>query len=245
MGRKLPFGSDVGQRQVSVLQVAIAFAVSRDRWWDRPLEVAVLHGLTMGMYESGLLFDRAADVAQNYAEHFAVVGGDGRKAGGQIPRESWIGSDAVIEQLVRRGVEKDQIIITGPIEHSKHEAVEILKMARERRFKRVGSISVAYHGIRMLPYMVAAMKESAAAGEPYWIDYRMVSFSTDWWHPMLGSQGAMMSTPFLSAMDDALKIEQHIKSGFAASFEEVAYYLCNRESIVESQTWDYPGTDTV
>ncbi len=225
------------EKPVSAAQVAIAFAVMSDRPSEE-LDMVAIHGLSSGMYKSGQLFDHAVMLnASGRAKRIAVMGGDGRATGGNVSGAAWIGSKAMIQQLVVRGVDLDEIIVLDPITHSKEEALAIVKLTKERNFRRVGSVSAAYHGGRMLSYMVAAMKELN-----YWIDYRMLPpASTDWWLEILGSQGQAITNCFESALADTLKIEEHIQRGFAAPFSEVVYYLRNRQEIVESQVWDYPG----
>jgi hypothetical protein len=132
-------------------------------------------------------------------------------------------------------MEPDVILTTGPIKHSKDEAVQTVRLAKEHGFKTVGSISVAYHSGRTLPYTLAAMKE-----ENYFVSFHALPPPcTDWWSPVLGSQGLTTIPQARSIIDDALKIEEHIKKGFAASFAEILYYLLNREEIVKTQRFDY------
>ncbi|OHA58420.1 MAG: hypothetical protein A2571_01415 [Candidatus Vogelbacteria bacterium RIFOXYD1_FULL_44_32] len=231
--RKLDSG--LLNQPVVAAQVALAYAVMSD-WPLEPLQVVVLHGLSEGMYASGDLFRYTARV-QSICP-VAVVGGDGRTTGGTVPQASWIGFEAVVQKLLQAGVDRQSIIELDPTTNSKEEAVAIVKMAKERGFSRVGSVSVAYHGGRMFPYMVAAMKELG-----YWLDYRMLPPArTDWWLPMVASQGAGTTNSIEATLLDAVKIERHIEQGFAASFPEVFYYLEHRAEIVRTQVWDYPNT---
>ncbi len=218
-------------QKVSVLQVAIAF-MSMSDWPEDPPDLVVVHGLSEEMYASSDIFWHVKRlVGDGWWFNLAVVGGSEEMA----KKIGWIGHEALIQRLVDVGIYKDEIMVTDEIVHSKSEAVAILKMARGLGFKSVGSISVAYHGGRMLPYMVAAMKEAG-----YWIDYRMLPPpTTDWFAEILGSQGLKTTTCFQSAIDDTLKIEEHINMGFAAPFEEVIHYLRNRQEIVRTQVWDF------
>lgn len=219
--------------RVDVKQVAIAFVVMSDQP-DYTLDVGVVHGLSKEMYASGNLFQHASDLLDSgHIREIAVVGGDGRRTGGSIPKEAWIGSDAVKDSLVEIGFIPEAILTTADITNSKEEALAIIKMCKDHDWMTAGSITVAYHGGRMLPYMVAAMRELH-----YWIDYRMLPpRKTDWWMEILGSQGLSMTNCVDSAMADAVKIESHIEKGFAASFDDVLHYLRHRQKIVANQAW--------
>src|SRR6185436_280075 len=211
----------------------------------KSLDLAVVHGLSQGMYDSGKLFEHTRTLwRRNAFRNLAVVGGDGTGAG-NTPN-AWIGPGAIIENLEKVGFAIQEISMTDPIVHSKAEALAILKMAREDGWKSVGSISVSYHGGRMFPYMVAAMQEAAAEGKPWWIDYRMLPPSTtDSWMDILGSQGLKQTTCIEAAMEDAVKIERQqtqrdkvTNNIIAASFQDTLYYMQHRERIVRNQSWD-------
>jgi hypothetical protein len=238
MGRSVdPFTLALVEKSVSVAQIAITFACMSDE--PDKLDAVAVHGLSQGMYQEGSLFDHAVGMGRRYQCPIWVVGGDGRATSGSTPQSAWIGSDALVQELVSHGASRGDLIVMDPITNSKEEALAIVRKAEEHRFENVGSVSVAYHGGRMFPYLVAAMKEVR-----YWIDYRMLlPKATNWWAPILGSQGVKMATCFESAMTDALKIEDHIRRGFAATFQEVFFYFKNRKEIVETPNWDFPGSD--
>jgi len=238
MGRKIERNvSSMLERPVCVAQVAIAYAIMSDMP-AYPLEVGVLHGLSEGMYQAGELFGHTTKLLNNHTiRQIAVVGGDGRATGGTIPKASWIGSEAITYELERRGISQEEIIVLDEITNSREEAQAIVKMAKEKRLRQVGSISTAYHGGRMFPYMVKAMQESGC-----WINYHMLAPPrTNWWLPMLSSQGEKTTTSLEATLIDAIKIEDHIKQGLAAPFDQVLYYFKNRSEIVKTQNWDYPG----
>lgn len=236
MGRPIDLSVlELGQKPIRAAQVAIAFMVMSDR--PEKLDAVVIHGLSSGMYQAGNLFDHIVKMSDNYKCSILVVGGDGRATGGLISKVAWIGSEAIVSELTSRDVDCERIIVMDPITHSKEEALAIVITAKKHGFRTVGSVSVAYHGGRMFPYIVAAMKEVG-----YWIDYRILPPpATDWWMEILGSQGAKNTTCLESAMADAIKIEGHITKGFAAPFEEVFYFFKNRSEIVKNQRWDFPG----
>lgn len=212
--------------KVDVRQVALAFRVNQRP--QRPLELGVLHGLTAGMYKSGNLFDFSSFLlTSGLIKRLAVVGGDGRTTGGIKPKKSWMGSGAVLKVLTAKGVNRGDILVTDPITNSKEEAAAIIKLARQFDFKWVGSISVAYHGGRMLPYMVKVMQETG-----YWFYYFMLPAPlTNWKLSMMSSQGRKKTNCFEAACEDAQKIEAHIEKGWAATFDEVIDYLDRRDNM--------------
>ncbi len=224
--------------KVDVRQVGLAFAIMADAT-RRPVDLGHIHGLSEGMYRNDDLFYFAATLLRNgKIRDLSVSGGDGRKTGGTTPGESWVGSDRVLQKLGEVGISSNRVIISDPITNSKEEAVAILKICAERKWSSVGSISTYYHGGRMLPYMVKAMQERAADGNPWWVEYQMlVSPISDPWAEILGSQGQATTTGFEASIEDAVKIEKHIAAGFAATFEDVIRYLRNRDRIVKTQKW--------
>ncbi len=219
--------------KVSAAQVALAFYCMSDAP-QSDLDVVVVHGLSQGMYESGDLFNHTLQLQGRYQCPVAVVGGDGRATGGTVPKASWIGHDDVVRQLVMAGIRGDLIFPIDPITNSKEEALAIVRMAELKQLTRVGSVSVAYHGGRMFPYMVAAMQEVG-----YWFEYYMLPPArTDWWLDIVGSQGAYTTNCVEATMADAVKIENHIEQGFAAPFDEVFFYLRHRAEISRTQVWE-------
>lgn len=221
---------------VDARQVAIAFTVMSDAP-TAPMDVGVIHGLSKEMYKAGNLFNHAGELLhREVIRRLAIVGGDGSPTGKHAPGVAWIGRKDTLLNLQKTfdifDLPLDKVLTTDPITNSKEEALAIVHLCEEHEWKSAGSISVAYHGGRMLPYMVAAMKESG-----YWINYRMLPPpQTDWFMEILGSQGAAMTNCFESAITDAVKIEDHIRKGFAAPFDEVIQYLRHREAIVAAQT---------
>lgn len=225
-------------KKIDPRQVAVAFMVMADRPVE-PLELGHLHGLSSEMYKNDHLFQYAAKaLSSGQILNLSISGGDGRKTGGTIPKESWIGQNEILEELERVGIPLNKVIISKPITNSKEEAVAILEICQKMGFRSVGSITTYYHGGRMPYYMVKAMRERELAGSPTFIDYRMlVSPINKPFAEMLGSQGVKKTTGFQASIDDALKIEEHMAAGFAAKFEEVVHYYENRERIIKNQKW--------
>ncbi len=221
--------SEFEDSQVSVLQIALATLVLSDMP-EVTFDLGVIHALSNEMYESGNLFAHSFELKKaNAFKNFAAMGGDGTGA-----RIGWIGNDKLVAHLIAVGFNKNEILVTDSVLHSKDEAVKILKLAKERNFRSVGSITVAFHGLRMLPYMVAAMKDAQ-----YYIDYRMFPpKTTNWWMETNRSQGISEINSIKEAIDGSIKLEDHIKKGFAASLPDTLYYLENRARIVNQQRWN-------
>jgi uncharacterized SAM-binding protein YcdF (DUF218 family) len=221
--------------QVNAMQLVIAQILSCDAPLV-PLDAIVIHGLSEGMYASGDLLEHAVDLWKTGRTHrIAVVGGDGSPTGECAPGKSWVGSEFLVKYLTEQGVPREEIIVTDPITHTKEEAYAIVRMAQQHNFKRVGSVSVSYHGPRILHCLVAVMKELN-----HWIEWHMMlSPRTDWLLKMLGSQGKGMTNSLFAALDDGRKVRQYIDNGFAATSFEVLQYLCDRDRVVETQIWDF------
>lgn len=225
----------VDEKKVSIAQIMIAFMTMSDR--PQCVDLGIIHGLSEGMYRAASLLDHAVNLyLSNVVNLLAIVGGDGSAMPPNTePRSAWVGQEWLLQELNKRSIDASFILKTAPIRHSKDEAVQTIRLAKERGFKTIGSISVAYHSGRTLPYTLAAMKE-----ESYFVSFHTLPPPcTDWWSPVLGSQGLTTVPQARSIIDDALKIEEHIKKGFAAPFPEVLHYLLNREEIVKTQRFDY------
>jgi hypothetical protein len=202
-------------------------------------DLVVMHGLSQDMYDRGNLFDHAATLYHNgRMMKFAVVGGDGsptNKPGS--PGKSWIGSDAIVEQLVERHVPREQIIVIDPIANSAEEASAITKFAQEHDCRSVGSVSTVYNGCRMFNYMIYAMR-----ARNFWFEYYMMpSNGTNFTGEMLSSQGLKSSTILISTGDDVRKIEERVRlgpeNGFnVVGFDDVIAYLSDRANYIAKQS---------
>lgn len=223
--------------KVSVAQLLIAQMLASDKS-EPPLNMLVLHGLSEGMYASGDLIAHAAGLwISKEVNYIAVVGGDGSPTGQNAPGVSWVGAPFLVSELERLTNKKNEIIVLDPITHTKEEAYAIIRMAQMRGFQRVGSVSVAYHGPRILHCLVAVMKELN-----YWVEWHMMlPPQTDWLTEMVAAQGQGTTNSVIATLDDAQKVQKYIDNRFGATYAEVLYYLCNRSRIVETQTWDFPG----
>ncbi|MFA5126788.1 MAG: ElyC/SanA/YdcF family protein [Patescibacteria group bacterium] len=223
--------------KVAVAQLLVVHMLASDPP-SSEVDMLAIHGLSAGMYQSGNLLECAAELWRSgLASHMAVVGGDGSPTGQSAPGASWVGSSFLIEELAKREVPQDQIIVMDPITHTKEEAYAIVRAAMKHGYRSVMSVTVPYHGPRVLSCLVAVMKELG-----YWIEWHMmVPPKVNWTLEMVASQGKGTTNSLFAAMDDAAKVQKYVDNSFGASYPEVIYYLLNRARIVEHQQWDFPG----
>jgi hypothetical protein len=198
----------------------------------RPTEImnaVYIHGLSEGMVRAADIFQIAKDLyAHSEIKVIAFNGSDGEGAG-QIkkPREAWPGKKWYIEEL-RGAIMPEDLIPTGPGYHTRGETDELVKIAKKRKWKRVGILTVAYHYPRSFICLIQSMKTIG-----YWFEaYPIPPATTNWWLPMKGSQGKEDTCSFNETMKESIKVlDSYIAKGFGCTFQELFDYLRNRENI--------------
>lgn len=196
---------------------------------DRPsgkLDVLYIPGLSAGMLESADIFEIAARSEHSgTARRIAFNGSDGSAELNGTPGAAWPGKDFYVKELRRRHVPAEVLVPTGPGVHTRSETDEFVRTAKEHGWKRAGYLTVAYHYPRVFSCLVKSMQETGytldvfACGPP----------STNWYLPMLGSQGLSNTTSEQAALDDVIKTLSYIERGFGAPPDDVLAYLRSRE----------------
>lgn len=193
------------------------------------MDAVYIHGLSEGMVKSADLFQIAKDLyVYSEAKVIAFNGSDGEGAGQiKTPGEAWPGKKWYIKEL-GKAITPENLIPTGPGYHTRSETDELVKTAQERKWKRVGILTVAYHYPRSFICLIQSMK---AIG--YWLEaYPMPPATTDWWLPMKGSQGKEDTCSFDETMRESIKVlDSYIAKGFGCTFQELFTYLHDRDNV--------------
>lgn len=196
---------------------------------DRPsgkLDVLYVPGLSVGMLESANILDIAAGyMRRGNAAYLAFNGSDGSGALNAPPGSAWPGKDYYVTELLKRDVPQGALVPTGPGMHTRDETDKFVLAAKNYSWKRAGYLTVAYHYPRVFSCLVKSMQE---------MDYDLDVWAcspptTNWYHPMLGSQGLEQTRSVEAALDDVRKCITYVERGYGASFDKVFSYLEARE----------------
>ena len=221
---------------------------------DQPkglVDALYLHGLSNGMVESAKLFDVALSFFYTTSSSpvIAFNGSDGEGMGDQNkPGAAWPGKRWYIEELSRMledeecPVPKAHLIPTGPALHTREETDKLVALAKERGWKSVGILSVAYHAVRSMSCLVASMDTAG-----YWMKaYFITPPTTSWWSQMKGSQGLEETDSFRESEKEAKKVvesywkngegeSEYWKKGYGIPPKYLFHYLQYRDQIVAEQ----------
>jgi hypothetical protein len=211
------------ERALRVAQIA---AMLSSDYPGSSLNALYIPGLSKGMIEAPNLFGAAVGLyRQDMAPLIAFNGGDGRAFNGTTPGEAWPGKDYYIDVLAQCGVPRTCLIPTGPGVHSREEVEALIKMAKERRWQRIGFITIPYHYPRAFCFLVKAMDDFGWHPDVFALN----TPATNWYLEMGASQGKGTTTPEQAAYDDVAKLLDQIEKGWAAPPEKVLAYLRTRE----------------
>lgn len=202
----------------------LAMMLSSD-WPKKPLDAVFIHGLSHGMLEAPNLFKHAVtQYAEGVAHVVAYNGGDGSPWDRSAPGVSWTGADYYANELQKLGVPADRLVPSGPAPHTREEANQLVILAKERGWERIGIITIPYHYPRVFCYLPEPFRAHGWRPDVF----ALTAPSTDWYLPMGASQGNGTTTPEEAAYDDAVKLSEQIGKGWAAPLDEVFDYLRSR-----------------
>ncbi len=197
------------------------------------MDAVYLHGLSVGMIESGDIFNIAGRLFSTGKTKNIIFNGSDGEGAGQIktPGEAWPGKSWYIKEL-SKCIPTKNLIPTRPGFHSRDETDALVELAQEKEWKKVGILTVAYHYPRSFICLIQGMKAKG-----YWFEaYPIPPKKTDWWLPMFGSQGKEFTTSFDETMKESIKVlDSYIPKGFGCTFSELFHYLQNRKEIVHNQ----------
>ncbi|MDO8557247.1 MAG: hypothetical protein Q7R98_02175 [Candidatus Jorgensenbacteria bacterium] len=224
-----------------------ATMLSSDRPSDK-VNAVYLHGLSEGMVESAGIFKKAVDMVTfgsmgRQAEFIAFNGSRGEGMGEQNrPGAAWPGSEYYIKELTTELTSHHSLantpnilVPTGPGFHTRSETDELVLTAKERGWKSVAIMSVAWHSVRSMSCVVASMYALGYQFKAYFVTPN----STNWWLPMKGSQGIADTIPFAEVLAEIDRILKYWsrgegdgwRKGYGAPPEMLFDYLHKREEI--------------
>lgn len=197
-----------------------------------------LPGLSETMHASCGLLDLVASMwHSNPALVILANGNNNETSGGKktAKETGWPGLGWYVMELAKRGVSLGKIFPTEPAFHTRSEASELVRTAKEIGAKRIGILSVPYHWEKFAISLVGAMHE-----HDYWAGFWFVKSEVPTWHMMIeGSQGQRYNS-FLtesgkyvqSFIDYVLKgqVNDTWKRAYGASPEKALEYLDRRDA---------------
>lgn len=208
------------------------------------LDFLYIHGLSKGMERSSLILHKAAHLSNFYNLPIAFNGSDGEqfshneddddnKPVGKNPGQGWPGKDWYIEELTSWGVDRSLLLPTGPGYHTRHEVIQLVQFAKEHEWKRVGIMSVVWHYPLVFTMLVDVMQKA----DHFIAAYAMPPEITDWYYPIKGSKGIEDTYPLRETINYAPRVLRYQDNGLASSFQDLFYYLENREIIASHNGW--------
>ena len=154
-----------------------------------------------------------------------INGSEGEEFGGSKPGVAWRGRSKWEPELIELGV-KD-IIWSPAVGHTREEADAFLKIARERRWKRVAVLTQPHHLPRVFLGMLKAMEELKYSMQVYGVAPK----SCDWNKVVRGSQGAEELPRVQHLEQEFDKIQDYQEKGDLATLDEMFEYLEQREEV--------------
>jgi len=191
-------------------------------WPMGRVDAIFFHALSRDAVVTGSinLFDFVADLYhRGVSENIVINGSDGEKYGGNIPGESWAGKEEWVAALQERGIRG--IRLAHPAFNTKEENDYFLAIAREKGWKNIGIVTVAYHFPRVMMGLVKSMERYGY----YVAAYALMLKSLDWFASMHGSQGEHLSSAFGFIDGEIDRIPRYIDKGDLCTFEEFFAYL--------------------
>ena len=189
------------------------------------LDAIYVHALTDGMLEASRVLEFVAQLfRERQPNAVAFNGSDGHVALNPLPKSGWCGADEYASRLTRLGVPAGALVATGPGMHTMDETDKLVFTARERNWRRIGIVTMPYHLPRSFCCLVKSIQQHGGELSAW----ALCPPSTDWYHPMVGSQAGPITTPFAEALEDAKRTLSYIDKGYGAPVPDVIAYLASR-----------------
>lgn len=168
----------------------------------------------------GDLLERNVEGARLYRERFAplvvISGGDTSKRDYALP------ASEMLPDLLEKGVPREAVVLEEKSQNTREQAIEIMKLAKERGWKSILIVATHYHQYRAFLTFLKAMRDSGLS---------LILTSSPARPKWFGENGRGKKR--IGILEDELrKIKEYGARGDVASFEEGIEYLQWKESLV-------------
>lgn len=194
-----------------------------------------LHALSQGMVDSCDLLDRATFCHD--ASPTAMIAFNGLD-GNDEERRGCVGAAVYRRAFLEKGIPADRLLETAPGTNTRFETDELIILAKAKGWKTVRIVTVPYHWSRVLASLVGSMVKHGYVVAAYFVR----PHRTNWYEPMVGSQGAVPDTTYhVESGQDAVRFKAYIDRGqedngqawkerYGAPFHEIFSYLDKRDA---------------
>lgn len=229
--------SPLGDEEPIKFAVAQTLLLSPPR--PRHLDATILFGLTKDMVGGGPfnLFDVTVQTAEGGLIGYNSSDGEpwGSNAGGDndqpLPKpnsagEAWPGKGWYLEEFASRGVTTNRLVPIGPGYHTRHEVQLLISTAQAHGWGHVCIVTTPWYIPIALCLAVVELRK---------LDRRLSIFAvtsphTNWYGPLVGSQGQSTTTAELETGASFRKLLRYQQAGVACSLDALFEYLRNRDS---------------
>lgn len=190
----------------------------------RPVDALFFHSRSFGD-ETGLFEVINALYQDGLIKNIVLPNTEGEREGKSIPYEANRGKTAYTDDLIRLGINKNNILYGGPGKNTRTESDGFLTLAKEKDWKKAAVLTQPHQILRAMLGLIKSMEELN-----YWIyAYPVVPSCTPWQEVVYGSQGAEKKLREEHIRDEYDRIGRYQEQGYLASFESLFKYLKKRE----------------
>lgn len=167
------------------------------------------------------LFEIAADF-YHYGQVKSIIftGSDGQGMD-NIPKGGWPGQDAYLKRFKKLGVPRRVILLSRIARNTREENHEFLKIAKERRFKKIAILTQAHQLLRATAGLIAEIRQEHYPLQIYCIAPK----NTDWQKIVRGSQGKNPKKRLDHAEDEYHRVVKYTRKGDIAKPREFFAYF--------------------